>query len=156
MIQEENAELIQRSVEGIIHQEHILERTHIVYIPVPHMLDEYQECISERMHEQVVDVPVCQTVDQPGDQACRDPTWMTADAVRRQSCGCAGTVTGDDSSEESDCGSDWSSIIDGLMAKLLGNAEQEYHQVEEESSSWMGDLAGSSWRRGKSARKWER
>ena len=30
--------------------------------------------ISERMHEQVVDEPVCQTFDQPGHQACRVPT----------------------------------------------------------------------------------
>ena len=50
-----------------------------------------KERISARKHEQ--------TVDQPGDQACRDPSWKTAHAVRRQSCGCAGTVTGDDSSE---------------------------------------------------------
>ena len=63
---------------------------------------------------------------------------------------------GDDSSEENDCGSDRSSISDRLMAKLLGNAEQEDPQVEEVSSSWMGDLARSSWRQGKSARKWAR
>ena len=62
-----------------------------------------------------------------GDQACRDPTWKTAGAVRRQSSGCAGTVTDDDSSEESDRGSDRSSIFDGLMAK------QEDPPVEEES-----------------------
>ena len=34
------------------------------------------------MHVRVVDEPVCQTVDQPGDQACRVPT----DSVHRQSC----------------------------------------------------------------------
>ena len=109
--------------------------------PVPPVA--LEERISARKHEQ--------TVDQAGDQACRDPAWKTADAVCRQSCGCAGTVTGDDS----DCGSDRSSIFDRLMAKLLGNAEQEDPQVEEESSSWMGDLA-RSWRQGKSARKWAR
>ena len=73
-------------------------------------------------------------------------TWKTADAVRRQSCGCATTVTVMTDSEESDCGSDRSSIFDRLMAKLLGITEQEDPQVEDESSSWMGDLAGSSWR----------
>ena len=41
-------------------------------------------------------------------------------------------MTGDDSSEESDCGSDRSFIIDGLMVKLLGSAEQVDPQVEEE------------------------
>ena len=104
-----------------------------------------KERISARIHGQIV--------DQPGDQACRYPTWKTADAVRRQSCGCTGTVTGDDSSEESDCGSDRSSIFHRLMAKLLGNAQQEDHQVEEESSSWMDDIARSSWHQGKSARE---
>ena len=49
-------------------------------------------------------------------------------------------MTGDDSSEESDCGTDRSSIFDGLVADL-----------RQESSSWMGDFAGSSWRQGKSA-----
>ena len=68
----------------------------------------------------------------------------------------AGTVSGDDSSEESDCDSDRSSIFDRLMAKLLGNAEQENSQVEEECSSWMGELARSSWRQDKSARNWAR
>ena len=61
-LQEEIAEVIQRSVEGITPQEHILERTQIDDIPVPQMLDEFQEYISERMHEQVVDEPVCRTV----------------------------------------------------------------------------------------------
>ena len=97
-LQEENVEVIQRSVEGIIHQEHILERTQIVDIPVPQMLDEFQECISERMHEQGVDEPVCQTVDQPGDQACRVPT----DSIHRQECcryACGDAVTGPSSSD---------------------------------------------------------
>ena len=96
--------------------------------------------VSARIHEQ--------TVDQPGDPACRDPT--------RQSYGCAVTVMGGDSREERYCGSVRSSIFDGLMAKLHGNAEQEDPQVEEESSSWTGDLAGTSWRQGKSARNWAR
>ena len=49
-------------------------------------------------------------------------------------------MTGDDSSEERvTCGSDRSSIFDELMAKnCLKNAEQEDHQVEEESPLWMG------------------
>ena len=38
-----------------------------------------------------------------------------------------------------------SSIFDGLMAKL-----------RQESSLWMDDLANSSWRQDKSARKWAR
>ena len=62
--------MIQRSVQGIIPQEHISERTKIVDIPVPQMLDEFQECISERMHEQVVDELLCQTVDSSGDSSC--------------------------------------------------------------------------------------
>ena len=77
-----------------------------------------QERISEGIGEQIDDDIV--PVDQPGDQACCD-TQACGDAekgpsdsdcfedggnpsgeVRRQSCGLAGTVSGDDSSEESD------------------------------------------------------
>ena len=50
-LQEENVKVIQRLVEGIIHQEHILERAQIVDIPVPKTLEELQERISERLHE---------------------------------------------------------------------------------------------------------
>ena len=88
-----------------------------------------------------------------GDQACRDPTWKTAGAVRRQSSGCAGTVTDDDSSEESDRGSDRSSIFDGLMAKQEDPPEMHRKRDPQVDGS---DLAGSSWRQGKSARKWAR
>ena len=98
-LQEENAEVIQRSVAGIIPQEHIVERTQIVdIIPMPQMFDEFQECMSERMHEQVVDEPVCQTVDQPGDQVCRVPT----DCIRRQGCcryACGDAATGPSNSD---------------------------------------------------------
>ena len=72
-LQEENVEVIQRSVEEIISQEHIPERTQVVDATVPQIMEELQERISERMHEQVVDVPVPMTVHQPGDQACRVP-----------------------------------------------------------------------------------
>ena len=106
-----------------------------------------QERISEHTLENIVDVPVPWILKEIVE---------AADAVRRQSCGCAWTVTGDDSSEESDCGSDRSSIFDGLMVNLHGNAEQEDPQVEEVSSSWMGDLTRSSWRQSKSATKWAR
>ena len=61
-LQEENAEVIQRSVEGIIFQEHISERTQVVDATVPQIMEELRERISERMHEQVVDAPVPVTV----------------------------------------------------------------------------------------------
>ena len=54
----------------------------------------------------------------PSDSDSIEDSGNPAGEVRRQNCGCAGTVTGDDSSEESDCGTDRSSIFDGLMAKL--------------------------------------
>ena len=81
----------------------------------------------------------------PSDSKCIEDSGNPAGEVRRQSYGCATTMTSDDSSEESDCGTDRSSIFDGLMAKL-----------RQESSSWMGDFAGSSWRQGKSAKNWAR
>ena len=81
----------------------------------------------------------------PSDSDCIEDSGNPSGDVRRQSCGCAATMTDDDSSEESDCGTDRSSICDGLVAKL-----------RQESSSWMGDFAGSSWRQGKSAKKWAR
>ena len=61
----------------IIPEEHISERTQIVDIPVPQMLEELQECILVR-DEQIVDVPV--PLAQPGDQARRE----SADPVHQQ------------------------------------------------------------------------
>ena len=138
-------------------------------VPVPQILNEivevvkavkivHQERISEGIGEQIDDDIL--PVDQPGDQArcdtqdsgdaekglsdsdCIEDSGSPAGEVRRQSCGLAGTVSGDDSSEESVCDTDRSSIFDGLMAKL-----------RQESSSSMDDLARSSWRQDKSARK---
>ena len=53
-----------------------------------------QKRISERT--QIVDVPVPQTVDQPGDEICQDP----ADSIHRQSCryACGVAATGPSSS----------------------------------------------------------
>ena len=114
-----------------IMEKRIPERTvgQIDDVPVPQILKEVvevmkavknvpQERISAKICEQIVDNIV--PVDQPGDQACCD-TQACGDAekgpsdsdcfedggnpsgeVRRQSCGLAGTVSGDDSSEESD------------------------------------------------------
>ena len=78
--QEENVEVIKRSVEGMILQEHISERTQVVVATVPQIMGKLQERISERMPKQIVDVPV--PLDQPGDQACRVP----ADSIHRQGC----------------------------------------------------------------------
>ena len=114
--QEENVEVIKRSVGWIIHQKHISERTQNVDATVSQIMEKLQERISERMHEQNLDVPV--PLDQPGDQACRVPAvsihrqgfcrYACGDAAkgpsdsrcvedrgspvgaaRRQSCGCA-------------------------------------------------------------------
>ena len=65
---------------------------------LPHIVEELQERISERMHGQVVDVSVPMTVHQPGDQARRVP----ADLSHRQSCryACGDAVTGP---SDSDC-----------------------------------------------------
>ena len=149
-------------VAEIIPQKRIPERIvrQIDDVPVPQILNEIvevvkavktvpQDRISEEVGEQIDDDIV--PVDQRGDQACCD-TQACGDAekgpsdsdciedsgnpsgeVRRQSCGLAGTVSGDDSSEESDCDTDRSSIFDGLMAKL-----------QQESSSWMDDLANGA------------
>ena len=102
-LQEENVEVIQRSVEGIISQEYISERTQVVDATMPQIMEELQERISERMHEQVVDAPVPVTVHQPGDQACRVP----AESIHRQSCrhACGNATTGpSDSDGFEDCG----------------------------------------------------
>ena len=69
--------------------ERISERTQTVDAAVPHVLEELQERISERMHEQ--------TVDQPGDEECRDP----ADLLHRQGCryACGDETTGPSDSD---------------------------------------------------------
>ena len=60
---------------GNILQKRISDRTPIAGVQVPAILGTFpQERISERIHEQ--------TVDQPGDQARRDP----ADSIHRQGC----------------------------------------------------------------------
>ena len=54
------------AVVEITLEEHISERTQIVDISVPQLLEEFQERILERV-EQIVDVSVA--LDRPGDQA---------------------------------------------------------------------------------------
>ena len=69
---------------------------------VPQILEELQERVSERMHEQVVDASVPMTVHQPSDEARRVP----ADLLHRQSCryACGDAVTGpSDSDGFEDC-----------------------------------------------------
>ena len=69
--------MIKRSVEGIIPQEYISERTQVVDATVPQIKEKLQVRNSERVHEQIVDVPV--PLDQPGDQACRVPADKVVD-----------------------------------------------------------------------------
>ena len=98
-LREENVEVIQRSVEGIISQEHISQRTQVVDATAPQIMEER---ISERMHKQVVDAPVPMTVHQPGDQACRVPTESTHRQNCRRACGDATTGPSDSDGFE-DC-----------------------------------------------------
>ena len=64
----------------------------IVDVPARQTLEELQERILEHMNDQIVDVPMPKTVDQPGDQVCQDPT----DSIHRQSCrhACGVAATG--------------------------------------------------------------
>ena len=80
-LQEENVEVIQRSVEGIISQEHISARPQVVDATVPQIMEELQERISQRMHEQVVDAPVPMTVHQPGSVLAEFPQSQYIDKV---------------------------------------------------------------------------
>ena len=75
----------------------ISERTHVVDVTVPQIMEKLEERIPERMYERVVDAPVPMAVHQPGNQASRDP----AEPVHRQSCRpvCGDTVTGPSSSD---------------------------------------------------------
>ena len=56
------------------------------------------------MNDQIADVPVLQTVDQPGDQVCKDPTVSIHRQSCRYACGVAATGPTDLDSVE-DCGS---------------------------------------------------
>ena len=80
-LQEENVEVIQRSVEGIISQEHISARPQVVDATVPQIMEELQERISQRKHEQVVDAPVPMTVHQPGSVLVEFPQSQYIDKV---------------------------------------------------------------------------
>ena len=73
-------------------KERISERTQVVDVTVPQIMEELQERIPERMYERVVDAPVPMTVHQAGDQALRVP----ANLLPRQSCryACGDAVTG--------------------------------------------------------------
>ena len=64
------------------------------------IMEELQERISVRMHEQVVDASVLMTVHQPGNQARRVPT----DLLHRQGCcrhACGDAATGPSDSDKS-------------------------------------------------------
>ena len=73
-------------------KERISERTQVVDVTEPQIMEELQERIPERMYEWVVDAPVTMTVRQSGDQA----SWGPAETVHRQSCrhACSDAATG--------------------------------------------------------------
>ena len=72
----ERRRTIPQVVKGTL--ETMTERTQVIDVTVPQTTEE--ERISQRVHEQIVDMPV--PIAQPGDQACRG----SADAVPRQGC----------------------------------------------------------------------
>ena len=105
-------------------KECISERTQVVDVTVPQIMEELQERIPERMYERVVDAPVLMTVHQSGDRARRVPV----DLLHRQGCRytCGDAVKGP---SDSDCFEDSGKPAGAVRRQSCGRACDQAEEI---------------------------